>query len=657
MSNGRRAPQVHSPGERGSILVLVAIALPVLILFASLVVDVGNWFQHKRHLQLQADAAALAAAREFHFPCDNAAITNEAAAYSGGTYNAQVGGTDASDVHMLVNSSTFFDQSAPVDDTVVTGNPCTAKMVDVKMTETDLPWYFKVAQVPFINAHARVSILQADTLAGALPIGVPDVNPQTARVTFVDESATPPTVLGSRDLTMTGTANGLNIWDNDASPLPVTVNSAHIGVRVALGGSTSTTCGAPLVQCYDLGSSNGILHAQGWSNAGSAAGTSPPLERSVTLFNGSCTDPYFAAPASSCTIGVRAKVDFGVPNPTTVGAQVTAAVGGDNYPLTYDTATSTWQSAASIPIAAGAGPVNVVLNWEETIGSVTVGGKTETCKTGNGNKCTGTFGTVQRAFGAGSRSGPIKLAQIWKGGTFGANSFERCSAVQTQCTNDLVVKIGLEGSLGNASSTSDPIVSLRVSGGSQNQSIDCDDDLSNLKDELANGCGPTYKKNTGTACPDTASALWGTSQPWQCAAIQTGASVNQVAAGLNLRVLGNEKPSTCTSPNNWSSFPDLPDGDKRILQVFLTPFGSFSGSGSAVVPVTGFSTFYLTGWTGSGGGFDNPCQGNGDDPVPNNDTGLIVGHFIKYVDTLGGGTGTAPCDLNALGTCVAVLTR
>ncbi len=650
----RHDTRAHSPGERGSILVLVAIALPVLVLFASLVVDVGNWFEHKRHLQLQADAAALAAAREFGAPCVNQAILDEAAAYSGGTYNAQIGGTAAADVHMLVNSSTFFDQSSPVDDTVVTGAPCSAKMVDVKMTETDLPWYFRVAQVPFINTHARVSIFQADTLAGSLPIGVPDVNPGSARIIFVDESNSPPTVLGSRNLTKTGTANGLNIWDNTGSPLPVTVNTSHIGVRVALGGATSATCGDPLVECYDLGSANGILHAQGWSGAGSAAGTSPPLERSVTLFNGTCTDAYFVATSSSCTIGVRAKVDFGVADPSTLGAHLTAVVGGNNYPLTYDSPSATWQSPASIPIAAGAGPVNVRLDWEETIGQVQIGSKLEDCKTGNGNKCTGTFGTVQRTFGAGSRSGPVKLAQIWENGAFGANSFERCSAVQTQCTHDLVVKIGLEGSLSTDSEADDPTVALRVAGGSQNQSIDCDNNLSNLKEELANGCGPTYKKNTGTACPGTASSLWGTSQPWQCAAIQTGGAVNQVAAGLNARVMGNDKPSSCTSPNRW---PVINDGDPRILQVFLTPFGSFSGSGSAVVPVTGFATFYLTGWTGQGGGFDNPCQGNGDDPVPNNDAGLIVGHFIKYVDTLGGGGGTQPCDLDALGTCVGVLTR
>jgi Flp pilus assembly protein TadG len=638
-------------GEQGGVLVMVAVWLPLLVLFSSFVIDVANWFEHKRHLQMQADAAVLAAAREFRFPCSNQPIIDQATAYSGGTYNAQVGGTSASSVHMLINSRTYYGQSSPTDDSVNTAPPCDASMVDVKMTETDLPWFFKIANVPFIDTHARVSILQADTTTGVLPVGVPDVNPRSARITFIDESNG--SVLGSRDLTRSGSAGGLNVWDNSASPLPVTVNARHIGVRVALGGGSSTTCGDALVECYDLGSGNGILYARGWTGAGSGAQPGPPIARNVTLFNGTCADPYFSSATASCTIGVRAKVDFGTADPTAVGASVTAVVNGVNYVLTFNAGTGFWESSATIPVPAGAGPVPIELKWEETKGKVGA----DSCKTGGGNKCKGTFGNVQRAFSAtDARSGPIKLAQIWENGSFWANSFETCSSVQTQCTHNLVVKIGIAGSLANASGASDPPVELRVVGGSQNQTIDCDPNQTQLKDELANGCAPAYTKNTGAACPAGATALWATNQPWACAAIQTGTAVNQVSAGLNKRVLGDEKATSCTSPNHWSSFPNLPAGDPRIIQVFLTPYGTFSGSGSGTVPVTGFATFYLTGWKSSGGGFVNPCEGNGDDPVA--DAGYIVGHFIKYVETFNnGGGGTQSCDFNALGTCVAVLTR
>ena len=51
---------MHASSESGGVLVLVAITLPVIIMLASFVIDVGNWYEHKRHLQLQADSAALA---------------------------------------------------------------------------------------------------------------------------------------------------------------------------------------------------------------------------------------------------------------------------------------------------------------------------------------------------------------------------------------------------------------------------------------------------------------------------------------------------------------------------------------------------------------------------------------------------------------------
>jgi Flp pilus assembly protein TadG len=653
VSGRELAGRLHH-AEQGGVLVMVVIWLPIMVLMASFVVDVANWFEHKRHLQMQADAAALAAAGEIRIPCADQPIIDMAKSYSGDQYNAQIGGTPSSRVHMLVNSRTYFNQSSPTDDTVNTNPPCTASMVDVKLTETDLPWFFGVGQVPFINAHARVSIFEAETAQGALPVGVPDVNPKVARVTFVDESTG--TVLGSRDLVrIPGLINNLAVWDNSASPLPVKIDAKDIGVRVALGGGSSTSCGDPLVECYDLGSSNGILHIRGWTADGDATQPNAPRARNVTLFPGSCGDPYFSAESSSCTIGVRATVDFGTSDPTTVGAKLTALVNGKPYSLSYDSASGTWQSSATIPVAAQAGPVPIELTWEETSG--TQGGNT--CTQTGGNKCTGTFGTVQRAFSAvNARSGPIKLAQVEESGAAWSNSFERCSATQTSCTHDLVVRIGVEGSLKDAQSVNDPIVSLRVVGGSQNQSLDCDPNVAKFKDELAQGCKPTYTKNTTGSCPSSATALWASAQPWPCVALQTGTAVNQVPAGLNMRILGSEQPSSCTAPNNWALFPNLRKGDPRIVQVFLTPYGSFSGSGSDTVPVSDFATFYVTGWTAQGAGFANPCQGNGDDPVPGNDAGYIVGHFIKYVQVLNnGGGGSKLCDLSQVGLCYAVLTK
>ena len=171
-------------------MVLMATIMPVAILFCGFVIDMANWFQHDRHLQTQADAAALAGALNFMSCPDNTPIRDKVDEYSGGQWNTQVGGTQGN-VHMLLNSKTYYNQSDKTDGTVVEGEPCTANMVDVKVTETDLPWWFAVGSVDFLNAHARVELHTIDTLSGAVPLGVPDVKPVKARVTWVDEDKAP----------------------------------------------------------------------------------------------------------------------------------------------------------------------------------------------------------------------------------------------------------------------------------------------------------------------------------------------------------------------------------------------------------------------------------------------------------------------------------
>ena len=143
-------------------------------------------------------------------------------------------------------------------------------------------------------------------------------------------------------------------------------------------------------------------------------------------------------------------------------------------------------------------------------------------------------------------------------------------------------------------------------------------------------------------------------QPWRCVAVSTGAAVSHMD-GLTDRILNGA--TTCTNPNRWDSYwtdgvvkPD--PNDPRLVQVILTPFGAFSSSGGATVPVMDFSYFYITGWRAEK---DNPCTGHGDDPA---ESGFVVGHFVEYVDTLNTGQATTePCDLSRSGNCVAVLTQ
>jgi hypothetical protein len=468
-----RALKDRIRGDRGAVIVLTALVLPVCILFTGFVIDVANWFEHKRHLQTQADAAALAGAGSFLGCPNNDPIIEKAEEYHGDTWNPQVG--DAQDsVHMEINSETYYNQpSGPTDSTVVTEPPCEAGMVDVKLTETDLPWWFDVTQdIDFINAHARVEFHEVDTLSGAMPFGVPDVKPVTARVWFIDEDTgqtltasdgTP----ASQLLTRRDYAGGISPWDNLDAPVDVTLPAggpSKIGVRVALSGSTSTDCVDPLVECYDAGSANGILYARAWTQT--PATPTAPQARHVGLtgtVTDGCSDPYFTeAPAAGCNVGVVANLDFGGADPTTY--TVNATVGNRKFAMQYDQTDGLWHSTQLIHVDPAAGPVSIGLEW----------------KLGQNN---GSFGSppVQRVFSASAaRSGPIKQAVLWADNAPGVSSLEQCSATQTDCTYSLAVQLGIQGSFEDIyrdlRNVTDP-VTLRFAGGtsgSQNQALDCD---------------------------------------------------------------------------------------------------------------------------------------------------------------------------------------
>jgi hypothetical protein len=651
-------PRPHrSDGERGAALVIVVIWLPVLLVVFMFVVDVGNWFVHKRHLQMQADAGALAGGGVFQFPCNDTAIEAETRNYAGdpgaGTpYNLQVAPTQQSNVHVLINATTYWNKGG--SDFSDGGAPCTTKFVDVKMTEANLPWYLRLAVVPAINAHARVSILQKNGGAGSLPVAVPDSNPVAAAAIYVDEVNG--AVLAAQPLTTTQTvtANGesLTLWTGAA--VSADIQSAQTGVVVALSGKNgwvpsgtlSQICNQVLVQCYQGGETGpwlGLSHIQGYSTAGAGSPTAPIL-RDVSLYPVGCTDDsaaYFLLHAG-CSVGVKAKIDFGA-NPQPAGAQLKVDPSGTGCPqsgpspkgcvMTYQTTgpnAGYWLTDGSNGYPIISGTTSLSLNWGTGSGS---------------DSANGAFSNVHRSYVASTTgSGPIDYVVL----------ADNTLSLGTHTVN---AAVAIKGSLqANATSVNDPVVHLKITGGgSLNQSLDCDPNVSTLRDEIAYGCVPQYVKNTGQTCPAFNAPLWNdaSTQPWNCVRVSTGNSAGQVNQGLLIRIQNGS--NSCVNPNNWSSFPNLPAGDPRIVPVFLVPFGAFGGSGSNnVVPVSGFATFYVTGWSqGNGGQQGDPCPGA--DAV--NGGGEITGHFIKYVDSVNTGGGGPACDFNAFGTCVAVLTE
>jgi hypothetical protein len=631
--------------ERGGALVIFTLFLPVLVLLATFVVDVGNWFEHKRHLQMQVDAGALAGGSLFSECFDdqsaaNTAINDEVRKYAGAdaaSYNRQIGGSNQGTVTIRINQKTYEVGGPGPDDTVV-DQPCAARMIDVKGTEANLPWFFGLVPgslVPAINAHARVTLQGLQGLqGGALPIGVPDPSPTSARAFFVNE--TTGAVIASTPLTKTGlkTADGIPIWDS--APVAVDVNTSRIGVRVALSSGATTTCGNPGVICYDLGSPNGLLFIRGYSTVGRGADTNPPVAKDVRLSLGTCTDAYFSPDKSSCTVAIQATVDIGGVLPA--NTRVTAFggnCGNGGCILTPPSTTGVGLWSGSIPTSAGAGPVSITLEWRQ-IGGGTVAGKSCT-GTFNNTKCTGFFengAAVQRAFRAvDTRSGPIDFAQVWQGGTAWANSF----ALGT--SPSLVVKIGIDD-LSNADNANDKTVILRVadSSGSRNHAIDCDAGV-NFRTEIRTGCKTPYQINTGQACPNAVT-------PKNCVPVETGDKVGQLRQGMNDRI-------GC-APNNWpppgSPLPDFDADDPRVLPVFITPFASFEGSGGGYLPITNFAVFYVTGWDGGSG-----CAANEPYPATGSSQGNIWGHFVKYVFSINGEGDGQPCDFSGL--CTVELTN
>jgi hypothetical protein len=733
--------------ERGGVLLITAVSLLVLVLFVAFVIDVGNWKEHKRHLQLQADAAALAGAGSLALPvCNDTLVTTATRDYAGtdatylADYNDQVASqyNDAGHVpnlHILINSLGYYGETGAGNNTG--GSPCAtsppnqfcngAQGIDVKATEENLPWFFFGGLVPKINAHARACLMQQTSSANSLPIAVPNPKPKTAAAIFVDYGNSLQ-VIGVAPLIECAGAScpsSPNIWSSAATNVSV---APQTGVIIAISGrpdpnwsgNVATICGQPLTTCFDATndpSTVGVNFIRGWTNSGSGRQPGPPVLREVQLFPGDCGgDAYFQFTGGACNVTLAAIVDAGFAD----GSEMTGmgiTVSGAGCPakgcaLTKNTDVPAPPECAavmaggatggcwmgSIPISARIGAQRLTISWNESRGSV----NGEDCTKGNG--CNGVFESgafVQQAYTADDLpshniSGPLQLVQI-------------TSCPDPSCVSPgnslplgagappISVTIGLKGALRNAQNAADLTASctfddgtvfnfacLKVTvtnaGAGSTQSVNCDPlapPPNKLEDQLALGCKPQYKINDGTLGPWTpcppANQLNDPThqQPWQCTELFTGNRVPSVSDGLNRRIFdGVAKPTSCPAygengHNNWDMFDPtdesgragFPEGDRRIVGVYLTAYGAFTHTAgtSVTIPVTDFATFYITGYDGS------PCRAgplvtdHPDDPIP--DKGTIVGHFIKYIDRLNTGGGTLPCDPASFGNCVPVMTK
>jgi Putative Flp pilus-assembly TadE/G-like len=627
--------------EDGQIAILTAgLVLAVVFLFL-LGLDVGNWYVHHRHLQTQADAAALAGGAHFAdcFSSDagvaaaaNTTIENAALEYGGGpgsAYNAQVGGGSAR-VHTLFNSKTFYRGSYN-DADVETQGPCQTPhyMLDVKQTEIDVPYILGGMMgglLPAINARARVALKKAIILQGSLPLAVPDVDPSHVSVTYVNE-ATGAIVAGPYELAKGASAGGLNYWSGSGS-LTVPAGDTKIGVRIGLGHQPPTcaaangTGGTGFV-CYDYtNTGSGLALIDGVGSGGDDDNPEPRVW--ATTLCAPSGGPFFGgqniiAPSTTCSASVQAVLQTatGFVSPAkkkTFTATVNGVTKDFNAP---PAGSNTWSTGYVFPLTPDLGGLGVDLVWQSN----------------NPGSRKQTYAGVQRLFSAfEDDSGPVKeLALSTSTATAGA------PYTLSPGNHTITVTVGVEGSLDL--SLASQTTMLRLTGGSRSSAIACDGTgAAEFRNSIINGCKTPYQINSAGFCPDPTPPPG----PADCVPTKTGTTAGPTLQGLDARFAG-------CPPITW---PDWDDSDPRVVKLIITDFSALGGSGTTDVPVTNFAGFYITGWTGS------TC-GNNDPPPPNVDIkkGAIWGHFIKYVapDPFSGGTET--CDPLALTPCIPVLLK
>ena len=634
--------------ERGGVVVLFALLVPTLLLVFAIATDVGNWFVHRRHLQMQADAAALAGGDLFGncFSTDssvaaaaNTAIEDEAGRYAGlssSPYNLQVGG-GSTNVSVAYNSQTYPGGSGPGADDTETNPPCLTPhlMFDVKETERQVPYLLgsvlsSTGILPEVQIHARarVQLKKVQILAGELPLAIPDVNPAHVAVTFVNEAGAAGNSLGTYTLTKGVAANGLNMWSGNATVAmpPVSGSGALIGMRVSVGG-VDGACGLGVQAgtgfvCYDWTNGTGLVAVRDYPTTTGTL-TAPVIKAVWGVSRAACSlgnsSPFFSdatlAGAASCPMDLFVDVSAGANYKT---GTLTATINGVTQTMVAPaTATGDWTSPAATPfsIPAAGGPFSVDLNWK--------------CPSGCPAKGI-TFAGVQRVFsGDDTDSGPVKTIDVSESGV---RNYSASAGSHT-----FSVTIGLKGSLDL--STSAQVVALRLTGGSRTTAIDCDaTGASAWRTAIINGCQTPYQINPSDVCPD----LSPPSGPADCVPVETGKMANSAADALNTRF------AACPA-NNW---PDYTSSDPRIVKLMITDYSALDGSGKTTIPVQDFAAFYVTGWDGAS------CANNQPWPFPgSSDKGDIWGHFIKYIQPDPNAVAKDVCDPKGLTPCIPVLVK
>jgi Flp pilus assembly protein TadG len=346
--------------ERGAVVVLVAIWLPVLAIFVSFAVDFAHFYDYSRNLQNRADAAAMAASVAYGNTClgsyaatDTDSIGKVAQQYAGppngAGYTSGVSGQlpyaystytqsqyqnvpnltkgTSTNFGMRLNSTQNWPngQNWSMGSSGHTGNSTalcsstdedgkTGAMVDVRLTQRNLGLFFGSIfhnVTPTINAHARAA-LEGEASTNSAPIAVGDSGFTpcvSVRLVNATTNSLIQTVTLAKEPTDPLNPTAPAQWDNSATPASFKMpNSDNVYAQPFLNDCNGNG------QTYDDSTNTGLLMINNHPATDPTvnSGQPPQVNSGGVTVNGACANStqYFSSQTGGCTVRVNAMVTF-----------------------------------------------------------------------------------------------------------------------------------------------------------------------------------------------------------------------------------------------------------------------------------------------------------------------------------------------------------
>jgi hypothetical protein len=525
--------------------VLSAFVIPVFLLFAALVIDVGNWFVHKRQLQNRADAGAFAAGVDYAAnwaacvqdgdaalkAATAAAIAAQARRFAGDPAVASPVNTEIADqakLDVVLNSVGYTagtdnsDGGGPCfDHSGDAISPSGGHWMDVKVQERDLPSLARSFGLDLMRnrAQARIEIHPAVADNGFIPLAIPETEVAKAQLRYYNECASPRTLIGSTNLrpldTQYQTVAGTVLWGPDTGQptvdpssitlnLPPSVDCANeyisVGAEIRVAGRDTIDldqdCAvlAPLrfADCWSR-----LAEIRVWKDTPKTTPWFKEVELTTSGVNGCKADPYFARNPTSCTYAVAVNVDWLDRDDDELAVPANFSMSVNGTSLSPAGALSGWW-VSSGPVAnttLGASTARLTWSWQDKDPTHTWG--SVQCTSGNQTPCKGSAADipVHRLFLAtDDNAGIVDMLRTSLGpqAPAGQPGFPLNSIFASGSIVTVFPTVGLRSAL-----TAGQFRILRAAGSQANQSVDCDPSGGQGQDFVMfqNGCQAWYGFN------------------------------------------------------------------------------------------------------------------------------------------------------------------